>query len=223
MHIDIDQVSSGEGALTLKSFITHQNMIFELLRLGIGVPDDEFNAVYPYNVQRLSRKHWSPVAVAKAASEFLVSYPGEKVLDVGSGVGKFCMVGAANTKGHFTGIEQRKHLVELSQKVAVRYGLRNVEFIHGNITAIDFSVYNAFYFYNSFYENLDSYQRIDDTVWLDDQLYDTYSLHLLEQLSRLHTGTRLATYCTPPNVVPRSFRLVDSLHGGFLNFWEKVF
>jgi SAM-dependent methyltransferase len=197
-------------------------MVFEFLRLSIDITDDDFNAIYPENIRLLARKHWTPVAVAKAASEFLVGQPGTKVLDIGSGAGKFCMIGSANTKGKFTGIEQRQHLVDLSTKLSAFYGLHTVNYIHANITAIEFSDYNAFYLYNSFYENIDLPNRIDETVRLSIELYNAYSLHTVEQLSGLPVGVRLATYHTPLDIVPRSFRLMDTLYAGYLNLWKKV-
>ena len=197
-------------------------MVFELLRLSIDITDEDFNAIYPENISLLARKHWTPVSVAKTASEFLVGRPGTRVLDIGSGAGKFCMVGAAGTKGHFTGIEQRLELVELSRRLSTSYCVPNVKYVHANVTSINFTDYNAFYFYNPFYENISQHERIDETVRLDLQLYDTYSLHTVEQLSSLPLGVRLATYHTPITVVPQSFRLVDSLYSGYLNLWEKV-
>jgi SAM-dependent methyltransferase len=198
-------------------------MVFELLRLNIDITDEAFNRIYPQNIRVLSSKHWSPVAVAKAASEFLIDRPGARILDVGSGAGKFCMVGAAHTKGHFTGVEQRHHLVELSEKISILHGLRRVKYLHANITDIDFRDYTAFYFYNSFYENVNPVNKIDDTVQTDVQLYDSYSVYMVEQLSGLPSGTRFASYYTPSTVVPHSYRLVDSLYNGLLNFWEKIF
>lgn len=196
-------------------------MVFELLRLSIDVTDDDFNEIYPEHIRALARKHWTPVAVARTASEFLVARRGTRVLDIGSGAGKFCMVGAANTKGHFTGIEQRVELVELSKKLCASHFLRNVDFIHANVTSIRFSDYDAFYLYNPFHENIDTRHRIDETVRLDPELYDAYSIHTVNQLSRLPSGVRLATYWTPASVVPGSFRLVDSLYKENLCLWEK--
>lgn len=157
------------------------------------------------------------------ASEFLAERPGAKVLDIGSGAGKFCLIGAVNTKGHFTGVEQRQELVELSQRLSDYYYIRNARFIHANIISVDFSAYDAFYFYNSFYENLKPGERIDDAVALGRDLYHLYSLHIVEQLACCRPGTRLVTYCSPTTIVPRGFKLQDSLHGGLLKFWEKAY
>ena len=197
-------------------------MVFELLKLNLDIPDSDFNAIYSAKISSLARKHWSSVSVSKLASEFLVERPGTKVLDIGSGAGKFCMIGAANTKGHFTGVEQRAELVELSTQLSESYRIHNVNFIHANITSIKFTDYDSFYFYNSFYENIDILNSIDDTVRLDIQLYHQYSVHLVEQLASLPIGTRLVTFCSPLSIIPQSFKLQDSTNGGLLKFWEKV-
>lgn len=197
-------------------------MVFEFLRLSIEVTDADFNAIYPEKIQTLSKRHWTPVRVAKTASEFLVSKPGARVLDIGSGAGKFCMIGAAHTKGYFTGVEQREDLVELAKKLSSMYRLRHVEYVHSNITAIDFRFYNAFYFYNPFYENVCG-DSIDNAVRLDIKLYDVYSSYVAEQLSGLPVGARLAVYHASSTIVPQSFKLVDTLYSGSLNLWDKVF
>src|SRR6187551_2747175 len=197
-------------------------MIFELIKLNVDVTDDDFNAIYPDRISKLASKHWTSVSVAKLVSEYLVDRPGTKVLDIGSGAGKFCMVGAANTKGYFTGVEQRLELVELSSRISESYRIQNTKFIHANITTIDFNDYDSFYFYNSFYENIDMINKIDDKVKLDIQLYHLYSLHIVEQFASLPLGSRLVTFCSPLNIVPRSFKLQDATHGGLLKFWLKV-
>lgn len=197
-------------------------MVFELLKLNIDITDDDFNSVYPEKIRMLARKHWTSVSVAKAASEYLVEKPGTKVLDIGSGAGKFCMIGAANTKGHFTGVEQRFELIKLSRSLSDSYFIHNAKFIHANITSINLRDYDAFYFYNSFYENIDRLNKIDCTVTLDIQLYHLYSMYIVEQFTSLPLGARLVTFCSPLNIIPRTFRLQDSSHGGLLKFWEKV-
>lgn len=198
-------------------------MIFQLLRLSIEITDRDFDAIYPETIRRIANRHWTPVTVSKSASKFLAHRVGTRVLDIGSGAGKFCMVGAATTWGHFTGVEHRRRLVELATGLSSRYDLQNVHYIHANMTSIDFRDYEAFYFFNSFYENINDHHRIDDTVRMDVQTYEAHSMDMVQQLSRLPKGVRLATYFSPQTVVPGSFRLVDSLYHGSLNLWEKVF
>jgi hypothetical protein len=62
-------------------------MIFDRLKFDEDITDDEFNDIYPRRIRKLADRHWTPVEIAKRASEFLSQEPGTSVLDVGSGVG----------------------------------------------------------------------------------------------------------------------------------------
>lgn len=197
-------------------------MIFEYLKLKIKMEDDEFNAIYPERIRNLSRRHWTPIEIAKKSAEFLVNRPGTRVLDIGSGPGKFCLVGATCTKGHFTGVEQRSALVELSKKLSRCYRVDNTDFIHANITSIDFKNYDAFYFYNSFHENIDLTAKIDETVNVNIELYNLYHSYVYEQLSLAPEGTRIATYWSRTREIPSSYQLKFSFLDGILKFWEKT-
>jgi tRNA A58 N-methylase Trm61 len=190
-------------------------------RLRLDVTDDEFNEIYPANIRELSRMHWTPIAVIKAASQFLVTHAGARVLDIGAGAGKFCLAGAAHTNGDFTGAEQRLELVELTNQLAQQYGLSNARSIHANITTLNFRDYQGLYFFNSYYENIDIYNKIDDAVLSNIGLYEKYTLYTIEQFRNVLPGTRLATYCTPMSMVPKSFQMKDSLFGDRLHLWEQ--
>ncbi len=81
----------------------------------------DFDHVYPDWVRSLSERHWTPVDVAERAAELLVTSAGVRVLDVGSGAGKFCIIGALTTEGKFCGIEQRAHLIDVAREAARHY------------------------------------------------------------------------------------------------------
>lgn len=51
--------------------------------------DTEFDWLYPKQFQLLSLKHFTLLPIAQKAAEFL-SLPNTRVLDIGSGAGKFC-------------------------------------------------------------------------------------------------------------------------------------
>nr|WP_321229684.1 methyltransferase domain-containing protein [uncultured Psychroserpens sp.] len=198
-------------------------MIFKNLQLNIEINDHLFNTLYPLRIKKLSERHWTSVEVAKLAADYLVDKPNCKVLDIGSGAGKFCLIGASTTKGRFYGVEQRDSLVKLSQKIAKTNNVNNVEFIHSNITQISFSDYNAFYFYNPFYENIDDSLLIDNKVIIDEKLYFSYSEYVENQLKNTPVGTRLVTYWSMWSEIPEGFDLEFTAYNGKLNFWEKKF
>jgi protein-L-isoaspartate O-methyltransferase len=56
--------------------------------------DEQLHYLYPKPIRALAEKHWTPLSITKIALEFLVPHPGAKVLDIGSGVGKFVLAGA---------------------------------------------------------------------------------------------------------------------------------
>lgn len=196
-------------------------MVLGALKLNIEVTDREFDKIYPYSIRRQSKVHWTPVEVAKKAANLLVDRPGIKVLDVGAGVGKFCLVGSATTRGVFTGVEQRKYLVQVSTSILNRYGLSNAEVIHANILTIDFQQYDAFYFYNPFMENILIDQRIDNTTTLSLERYKTYIHYVHKQLLKMPNGTKVVTYCSNGLKIPLSYHKQESYMDGLLDLWIK--
>ena len=81
-----------------------------------SIEDEKFDQIYPPRIRELSRLYWTPIRVAAEAAKLLVTTPGTRVLDVGCGPAKFCLVGASLTQGVFIGVEQREDLVVAGQK-----------------------------------------------------------------------------------------------------------
>src|SRR5690349_23671901 len=122
---------------------------------NVFADESHFCQLYPLFIQKLDKAHWSPLIVAYRASQFLAEKNDVKVLDIGSGAGKFCLAGAYyKPNAVFYGVEQRKHLVDNARTARDMLGLQNVHFLCQNLTQLDFKEYDHFYFYNSFYENL---------------------------------------------------------------------
>lgn len=193
----------------------------DLAKAVLNHSDEKFDSIFPIKYQKLSSIHWTPVKVALRAADYLVQSETTKVLDIGSGVGKFCIAAAAVTSGHFTGVEQRESLVRLSKKIAARYQIKQVNFIHADIRTIDLAEYDAFYFFNSFEENRNLFSKIDDEVKYDPFRYEAYMLYLFDRFDTLPVGTRIVTYCTFSDVVPDSFALQRIENKGKLKYWIK--
>lgn len=184
--------------------------------------DSAFDNIYPSSMQVLTRQHWTPLRVARLATDFLTSGPPSKILDIGSGAGKFCLAGACYAPQHyFYGIEQREYVFHEAINAQKKTGITNVSFIHSNITQIDLSKFDHFYFFNSFYEHLDGEGRIDQDIEYSESLYRHYVSYLHKCLQAMPNGTRIATYHSLYEEIPLSYDLVDTLEGGNLNFWIK--
>lgn len=195
---------------------------WELLEYVHTLEDSRFDLAFPREIRAQSTVHWTPVVIARQAAEFLVREPGTRVLDIGCGPGKFCIVGALATEGRFTGVEQRKHLCDAARSVISQVKIPNVEIIHGNLTEIPFSDFDAFYLFNPFEENLDTTSKIDFNVPLSSELYETYTEHVARQLALAPLGTRVATYCGVCEEVPLGYECVSASPDYGLKFWEKT-
>ncbi len=185
--------------------------------------DDQLDQIYPVSMQQLAQKHWTPLNVARKTADFLAADSSVRVLDIGSGIGKFCLAAAYHKpKAFFYGIEQRKSLMNCAEIARQNLCINNASFIYGNFTALDFRHYDHFYFYNAFYENIEGTEKIDNSIDYSRELYNYYNRYLYKQLEQKPVGTRLATYHSLENEVPKDYHVVYSELDNLLKFWIKI-
>jgi len=185
--------------------------------------EEQFNQLYPFSMQVLARRHWTPLSVARKAANFLAAEKNVSILDIGSGVGKLCLASAYyKPNAYYYGVEQRKSLIYNAETARLILRLENVSFIHGNFTQLDFRNYDHFYFYNAFFENISSADKIDDSIDYSGELYNYYNRYLFKQLEQKPAGTKLATYHTLEDEIPQSYHEVGSEFDNLLKFWIKV-
>jgi len=187
----------------------------------INQDDTAFENVLSKSVQGHSYIHWTPIEVIQMAVHWLGTESQNKILDIGSGVGKFCIIGGMNSRAHFTGVEKRKNLVEQANKLRSDLALTNVQFIHSDITKIDFSDFTSFYFYNPFCEHMALSGGIDDQIQFDEDAFYAYQDFVEEQLKRTPKGTKLVKYCSPDFDISMDFDLADMYFEGQLQLWIK--
>jgi predicted RNA methylase len=179
----------------------------EALRAGRPVVDEEFDALYPPAVRQLSERHFTPIAVAQRAARLLVTYPGARILDVGAGAGKFCLVGALVTRGSFTGIERNHVLVGTARQLALAHRVRGVHFIHGDVKEMRFDGYQGYYLFNPF-----AAPRSGASIAL-----------VCARLAASPTGTRVVTYHGFGGILPATYRCAHREASGtdLLELWIK--
>ncbi len=169
--------------------------IADALRRGEPVLDEDFDAVYPPAVRGAGSVYWTPLSVAARAATLLATDAVTRVLDVGAGVGKFCIVGAAVTQASFVGVEQRGHLVAIARAAALRLGVPTVRFEHGGLDAVDPAAFDAFYFFNPFEENTwDAEDQLDQSVVLSRQKFVEDVARAERLLAAARVGARVVTY-----------------------------
>ena len=147
------------------------------------------------------------------------------MLDIGSGVGKFCIVGAATTGAIFSGIEHRPHLVAIAREAARQLRISRVEFTVGMIDDVDWSCFDAFYLFNPFEENVFAERgAFDRSVVLSEDRFWIDAAFVERRLAGFPVGTRVATFHGFGGRIPPSYELVEQLpmRDGVLRLWTKA-
>ncbi len=187
-----------------------------------------FDSVLPFYYLSLSTIHWTPVEVVLFVAEFLRDLPlNSKILDIGSGCGKFCLILSYLLPNKIYGIEQRMDLFQVAEKMRIANNVRNVEYLNMNMMDIqDWNQYDVFYLFNPFQEHINDFKlmRIDDSLVFDKLYYLQYTTEVIRRLSCLKKGTKLITFHGFGGVLPNSWKLQisKSFDGGDLSLWEKI-
>jgi len=184
--------------------------------------DQSFDAEYRKEVQKHSFIHWTPIEIIETAIDWLKLDSESRVLDIGSGAGKFCVVGSKRSKAHFIGVEKREELIVAARDIATKHSATNVTFVHKDIAEVDFSDFTHFYYYNPFCEYIAEFDRIDDSITYDPDSFRRYEDYVINSFDRLPVGTRVVTYCSGTFPFPESYELRDLLYDGKLALFVKV-
>lgn len=185
-----------------------------------AVDDAQFDRLFPSSQRFRSWMHWTPVEVAVRAAALLA--PGhERVLDIGAGVGKLCLIGAATTSASWVGIEQNADMVNAANAARVRLGLETrVRFIRGDIAHLDWTSFDSFYLFNPFAEML----FVGDGTPLERRERYVATIEFVQsRLARAATGTRVVTYHGFGGDMPRGFECVhyERAREDELRLWIK--
>lgn len=184
--------------------------------------DSSFDKIFQKKYSEISKVHWTPIEIAKIATNWLAKSADTKILDIGSGVGKFCIVGSMVSDAHFFGIEKRRSLVNETNRLKNKLKLNKINIINENVVNIDFKEFDSFYYFNPFCEQIATYGLIDDTLNPSNDNYETYQNHVFNQLNNLKVGARLVTYHSANFYPPPSFKIKEMMFEGELVFWEKA-
>jgi hypothetical protein len=192
---------------------------------GAADEDIAFDTVYPAGLRRISRRFWTPVAVARRAAALFESAGARRVLDGGAGCGKFVLVAAAAAPGvQFVGVEQRKHLVDIAWRARDALGLRNARFKHGDVTRMGWRTFDGVYLFNPLAENLlEGPEQIDGCVELSERRFERDAQAIERALRRAPIGTALVTYHGAGVRIPTSYELDGAEPAGsdWLRLWIR--
>jgi predicted RNA methylase len=196
-------------------------LVADALRGSVRVDDPMFDQLYPDHVRRLSRVHWTPVAVALRAAALLAPEPGLRVLDVGAGAGKLCCVGALACGGAWHGVEVDPSLVAAATVLARRLELQHAtKFAPGDLHELDWDRFDSLYFYNPFESVLFGAGPADRAGWT---VFADRVARAEARLAALVAGTRVVTFHGFGGEMPASFALAfsETIGEGQLALWVK--
>jgi SAM-dependent methyltransferase len=197
--------------------------VAQSLRGGQLVSDRHFDAVFPASYRRVSDLYWTPVDVAVRAALLLAAKPDASILDVGAGIGKFCIVVAALLpRVRIRGVEHRPHFVDIAREAARKMDVA-VDFAHGTLDGEGASRVDGIYLFNPFAENFTPREhRLDESVELSEERFwkDVEGTERFLRAARV--GTRVVTYCGWGGEMPPEYRLRRREHsGGTIELWVK--
>jgi SAM-dependent methyltransferase len=173
----------------------------------------------------VSAEHWTPLRVAVRAAAWLEEFDIRSVVDIGAGVGKFCVIGALAGRCRFVGFEQRGRLVDAARTLAQAFRVcERVEFVHGALGEVPTPLGEAYYFFNPFGENLYFDGHLDDDVELGDERYVRDVDAAQELLRHAPVGTYALTYNGFGGTIPAGYRQVrvDRTLTCELCLWRKA-
>jgi predicted RNA methylase len=178
-------------------------------RRGHARDDSLFDRFLP-SKHRLTFGHfWTPLSVVACVARWLDELGVDNVVDIGSGVGKFCIAGALASRCRFSGIEQRRDLVQIGRGIVDALGLEQVELLEGEFGEVRPPAATCYYFFNPFGESLLQY-HLDDRVEVSASrtLRDIYAAEQL--LSQAPSGGFVITYNGFGGTLPPGYELVRS-------------
>lgn len=199
------------------------NHIRELFDKGKLPSDEYFDSLFPENIRKYADQHFSGCYVAKLSASFLTDQNNPNVLDVGCGIGKFCLIASLlYPQAVFTGVEYREYFVQLANQVKYGFNLTNTHFISANVIEHSFQPYNGIFLFNPFLEHRDSSARMADFYDVPEN-GSKYQDFIYSQLKLMKNGTRLVTYYMDRSCIPQNYDLTNTLLGGKLLFWQSKF
>lgn len=185
--------------------------------------EDAFSRQLPAYLRRASR-FWTAGVVVEQAVRWLEAEGARSVLDVGSGIGKFCTLGALASDLQFCGVEHREKLVGVASSIAHALGAQKVSFLHAHFSEVTSETFDALYVFNPFQEHLSMrWEQLDRAVELNARRFER-DVHAAESmLKAMPVQSLLLTYYQFGGRIPLGYSLVRSArHGGsMLRLWRK--
>jgi SAM-dependent methyltransferase len=188
------------------------------------VTDVAFDHLYPEHIRKLSERFWTPIDIARRAARLFAAHNARRVLDVGAGVGKFCIVSALTADLELTGIEHREGLVAIADGILRAFSIPRVHMRHASLEDVDLDAYDGFYLYNPFdVVGFASTEWIGPTIPLKSERAERDVERIEAHLAHARPGTCMVTFHGFGGTVPPGWiHLAEETRGAaFLRLWVR--
>jgi hypothetical protein len=178
------------------------------LTTGSLPTDAGFDRLLPQDLRMASATFWTPCRVALVTARWMNELGIQSLVDIGSGVGKLCIVAALATRATFVGIEYRSRLIGVATTLARDLGVDGrVRFIAGAFGEMHVPPAEAYYFFNPFAENtIGPGGQLDHDVALAPERRRRDIANAQYLLEQAPAGTFVITYGGMGGALPRAFR-----------------
>jgi hypothetical protein len=177
------------------------------LRGGRRVADANFDCFLPPDLSAVSGQFWTPLEVVGRAAEWLTELGVDSVIDIGSGVGKFCVAAALRTRCTFIGIEHRPRLAMVGRALAKLFNVETrVQFVTAPFDGVMTPPATCYYLFNPFGENLfERDERLNEDAELSQARYLNDIDKMEQLLGSVPVGTYVMTYNGFGGAIPDDF------------------
>jgi predicted RNA methylase len=184
--------------------------IAEAVRARRRIPDASFDRFLPPDLRSVSGRFWTPLRAVARAAQWLTELRVNSIVDIGSGVGKFCVAGALGTRCTFTGIEHRPRLASVARGIAGLFNLEGrVHFVTGSFDEVATPAADCYYLFNPFGENLfEPNERLEEDADLSHVRFLDDIGRVERRLGSVPFGTYVITYNGFGGTLPDDFEEV---------------
>jgi hypothetical protein len=188
--------------------------------------DYYFDRFLPARLRAASSQFWTPLEVVKRAASWLDDLGADTVVDIGSGVGKFCVAGALTSGCSFVGIEHRPDLAAVARNLALLFSVeQRVSIVDSPFDPAKTPAADCYYAFNPFEENLLPHeQAIDAKVELNADRFRREVRSFRTLVASLPLGAHVLTYNGVGGRLPECLaeKRVDKTLPAVLRLFEKV-
>lgn len=204
--------------------------------MSTPLTDESLDSYLPLSAQRVSPLFWTSVPIIERAVAWLDELGVGDIVDLGSGVGKWCVGAAllAKSERRYFGLEHRRELVTIATGLATHLGVADrVTFHQGEVADLlgrpgpipGLPARPAFYLFNPFGENVaPDDEHLDDSVELSEARFHRDVTAVEDLFEVAAAGTWVLVYNGFGGRMPFSYEPVRTDFDGpyALRLWRKM-